>query len=256
VRKLAPWLASLALLIGAGIFTEYSWIKVRPCIPEIGRKELEPTLGQGVLLGIMGGLRTVVADLTWIRSYVLWERKDRPGCEALMRTACALDPYSRYFWENTGYAIGYDLAHWEIRKRGGYGKVPKETQDRLFRTYARRGLDVIDEGLKYSKNKVSLLLCAAQMSDMKLGDKQLASEYYRQAAELPNSPWYAARLHARIEWEAGKKPAAYTWYRQYWIVRMKDVDDGSPDDLMELREMENQLRLPLLSRIPRQSWEK
>jgi hypothetical protein len=253
---MTPWLAALCLLIAAGSLSEYSWQKVRPCIPEIGRKELEPTLGQGVLLGILGGLRTVVADLTWIRSYVLWERKDRPGCEALMRTACVLDPHSRYFWENTGYAIGYDLAHWEVRRRGGYAKVTKEIQDRLYRAYARRGLAVIDEGLAYAKNKVSLLLCAAQLSELKLGDRKMASQYYRQAAEIPRSPWYAARFHARIEWEIGSKTAAYAWYRQYWLSRMKDVDDGFPDDLMELREMENQLKLPLLARIPRQTWEK
>ena len=95
MRRLAPWLCAFVALFAAGTMAEHAWRGVRPHIPEIGRKELEPTLGQGVLLGILGGLRTVVADLTWIRSYVLWERRDRAGCEALMRAACALDPHSR-----------------------------------------------------------------------------------------------------------------------------------------------------------------
>lgn len=142
MRRLAPWLCAFVALFAAGTMAEHAWRGVRPHIPEIGRKELEPTLGQGVLLGILGGLRTVVADLTWIRSYVLWERRDRAGCEALMRAACALDPHSRYFWENAGYAVGFDLAHWEIRRRGGYAKVPAETQERLFHAYARRGIEI------------------------------------------------------------------------------------------------------------------
>lgn len=256
MRRSSPWVIAVALILGAGYFSEYSWKAVRPCIPEIGRKELEPTLGQGVLLGIIGGFRTVIADLTWIRSYTLWERHDRPGCEALMRAACALDPHSRYFWENTGYAIGYDLAHWEISHRGGYAKVPKETQERLFRAFARRGLDVLDDGLRYSKSRLPLLVCAGQLADIKLKDSALASRYYHEAAILPYAPWYAARIAAHLDWDQGKRLEAYQWYRGYWLARMKDVDDGYPDDLVQIREMENLLKLTPQARIPKQSWEK
>jgi hypothetical protein len=254
-RYQAAFLAIL-LIVAAGIFAEVSWRSVRPSIPEIGRKELEPTLGQGVLLGILGGLRTVVADLTWIRSYVLWERKDRPGCEALMRTACALDPHSRYFWENTGYAIGFDMAHWEIRRRGGYAKVPTETQQRIFRQYARRGIDVLDEGIGRSKAPAPLLLCAAQLAETKLKDHALAVRYYQQAAESYDAPWFAARICAIIMWEDGRREEAYRWFRKYWTERMLPKEDGFPDDLRQLRDMESALKLPPALRIPRPTWER
>ena len=247
---------ALLLVVGAGAFSEISWRSVRPSIPEIGRKELEPTLGQGVLLGILGGLRTVVADLTWIRSYVLWERKDRPGCEALMRAACALDPHSRYFWENTGYAIGFDMAHWEIRRRGGYAKVPAETQQRIFQQYARRGIDVLDEGIGRSKSPAPLLLCAAQLAETKLKDHALSVRYYQEAAESHDAPWFAARICAIIMWDDGRKTEAYRWFRKYWTERMLPKDDGFPDDLRQLRAMEADLRLKPEERIPRPSWER
>ncbi|MEI7652283.1 MAG: hypothetical protein WCJ96_09795 [Verrucomicrobiota bacterium] len=256
MRRSSPWVIAVVLILGAGYFSECSWKKIRPCIPEIGRKELEPTIGQGVLLGILGGFRTVVADLTWIRSYVMWERRDRAGCEALMRAACALDPHSRYFWENTGYSIGYDLAHWEIIRRGGYKNVPQETQERLFRSYARRGLDVLDDGLNYSKSKLPLLVCAGQLAEIKLKDSALASRYYHEAAVLPYAPWYAARIAAHLDWDLGKREEAYQWYRGYWLSRMKGVDDGYPDDLVQIREMEKQLKLTPQARLPKQAWEK
>ena len=158
MRRLAWWLIVGTLIVGAGALAESSWRRIRPSIPEIGRKELEPTLGQGVLLGVLGGLRTVVADFAWIRSYVFWERRDRPGCEALMRTACTLDPHARYFWENAGLRIGLDMAHWEIRRRGGYAKVPAEPQERLFRQFARRVLYVLEEWLCPARNRTALLL--------------------------------------------------------------------------------------------------
>ncbi|TSA36932.1 MAG: hypothetical protein D4R66_00190 [Opitutales bacterium] len=256
MRSRGTWIACLALLLAAGALSERSWLSVRTCIPEIGPKQIEPTIGQGVLLGILGGFRTVIADMTWIRSYVLWERKDRPGCETLMRTACALDPHARYFWENTGYALGYDMAHWEIRRRGGYAKVPKEIQDHLFKSYARKGLEVLDEGVRLSKAKAALLVFAGQLAEMKLGDKKLAADYYRQAAETVSPPWYAARFCARNEWDAGHPMEAYVWFKNYWLDRLSKDSDHAPDDLELIRDMETNLKINLLSRIPRQAWEK
>ena len=256
MRRFAPWLLVGVLILIAGALAESSWRRVRPSIPEIGRKELEPTLGQGVLLGVLGGLRTVVADFAWIRSYVFWERRDRPGCEAFMRTACTLDPHARYFWENAGLRIGLDMAHWEIRRRGGYAKVPTETQERLFRQYGRRGVDVLEEGMAHARHRTALLLAAGFLAEGKLKDFTLAANYYRQAADAADAPWYAARFCADFDWNAGRKLEAYHWYRDYWLTRMRPRMDGSPDDLARLRDMEKELKISLLERIPRQSWER
>ena len=57
MRRSAPWLFAFVALFVAGTAAEHAWRGVRPHIPEIGRKELEPTLGQGVLLGVAGGVR-------------------------------------------------------------------------------------------------------------------------------------------------------------------------------------------------------
>ncbi|MEY3393044.1 MAG: hypothetical protein RLZZ322_1893 [Verrucomicrobiota bacterium] len=256
MRRHLRWIAPAVLLLAAGTCAEISWRAVRPAIPEIGRKELEPTLGQGVLLGVLGGLRTVVADLTWIRSYVLWERKDRPGCETLMRAACALDPHSRYFWENSAYAIGFDMAHWDIRRRGGYDKVPAETQRRLFHAYARKGIALLEDGMGHAKVTTPLLLTAAQLAELKLQDHPLAIAYYRRAAEAPDGPWFAARICAQVMWEAGRQEEAYRWFRDYWTQRMRGREDGFPDDLQRLRTMEESLRITPGRRIERQAWER
>lgn len=256
MRRALPWILCVGLLVAAGSFAEVSWRRIRPAIPEIGPRELEPTVGQGLLLGILGGGRTVIADITWLRSYVLWERHERAACEALMRAACALDPHARFFWENAGNIIGYDMAHWEIRRRGGYVKVPQEIQDHLIRSYGRRGLDLLDEGLKHTRSKVALYMCAGQMAEMKLKDKLLSADYYMKAAEDPSAPWFAARFAAFNLWDAGERRRAYDWYRRQWLERLSKESDRSPDDLEKLREMERSLNVPLTLRIPRQAWEK
>ncbi len=251
------WGASFGLLLAAGAASDRSWAAVRPCIPELGPRQLEPSAGQGVLLGVLGGLRTVVADVSWLRSYVLWERKEEAGCEALMRLACALDPHSRYFWEQTGYALGLDMANWEIRRRGGYARLPKEIQEHLFTSYASKGIAVVEEGAKVSRSRAPFLIIAGQLAEMKLRDFRLAASYYRAAAEAEDAPWYAARFAARTAWEAGDRTQAYEWYRDQWLTTLRvRHDDRAPDDLAELRMMEDALLIPPMRRIPRQSWER
>ncbi len=256
MRPAGPWLAAAALLCAAGAFSEVSWRGVRQAVPEIGRKDIEPTLGQGVLLGILGGLRTVVADATWIRSYVFWEKHDRAGCEAMMRTACVLDPRSRFFWENSAYAVGYDFAHWEIRRRGGYAKVPADIQDGIFRRYAHLGLAILEDGVAHTGGNAGILISAGQLAEIKLKDNLLAAAYYRRATQAKNPPWFAYFMCARTLWEAGRKQEAYDWFRGEWLAKLSKETDGAPDDLERLRFMEDELKVPLLRRIPKQAWEK
>jgi hypothetical protein len=256
MRRWLPWCGFGVLFLGVGLLAELSWRRARLCLPEIGRRQLEPTVGQGVLLGTLGGFRTVVADFTWIRGYVLWEQKtDRAGTELLMRTACALDPRSRFFWENTGLSIANDMAHWEIRRRGGYAKVPRDIQEHVFRTYARRGLDLLDEGIVSTGGSPALLASAALVAELQLKDLALSADYYRRAAETRGAPWFAARFAAANLWKLDRRREAYDWYRAHWLRTLRLEEDGSPDDLKELRDMEQELRLPWLARLPRQSWE-
>jgi hypothetical protein len=256
MRRLAPWLLLAVSFLGVGLVAEQSWRRARLALPEIGRRQLEPTVGQGVLLGVLGGFRTVVADFTWIRGYVLWEKKtDRAGTELLMRAACALDPRSRFFWENAGLTIANDMGHWEIRRRGGYAKVPKEIQDHILRGYARRGLDLMDEGVASTGGNAALLASAALVAELQLKDLALSAEYYRRSAEARGAPWFAARFAAANLWKEGRRREAYEWYSAHWLKTLRLMEDGSPDDLKELRDMEQELRLPLMARLPRQPWE-
>ena len=166
MRRALPWVGFLSLFLAVGALADHAWRRARLALPEIGRRELEPTVGQGVLLGVLGGFRTVVADFTWIRGYVLWERKnDRAGTELLMRAACALDPRSRFFWENTGLSVANDMGHWEIRRRGGYAKVPKEIQEHVLRGYAQRGMALLDEGIASTGGDAALLATAALVAE-------------------------------------------------------------------------------------------
>jgi len=243
--------AILAILgvLAAGELSSEAWSRARRVVPELRRADLELTAGQGAALGLLGGFRPLLADLAWVRGYVLWERHDR-GCEAHLRTACLLDPQSNYFWENRGNMIGLDMAHWEIRARGGSFAVSAATQQQIFSRYARKAIDALEEGLPVVRNPAALLALAGYLAETKLKDPLLGADYYLRCYRTPGAPWYAPYFHARLLRDAGKEREAYEWLRPVWQAKLSQREDGSPTELGFLRELEDKLGIPALRRIP------
>ena len=54
-----------------------AWGEVRSLQPELNLREVEGALGQGLVIGLLGGFRTIIADMVFIRANVYWEKKDR-----------------------------------------------------------------------------------------------------------------------------------------------------------------------------------
>ena len=77
-----------------------AWKAVMMGQPEINLDALEGTLGQGLIIGVLGGFRAILADFLWIRTNVIWERKDRIKLDSMVRLVTTLDPRPDFFWIN------------------------------------------------------------------------------------------------------------------------------------------------------------
>ncbi|MEC8209503.1 MAG: hypothetical protein VX051_03515, partial [Verrucomicrobiota bacterium] len=99
--------------------------------PEMNLDALEDTLGQGLIIGVLGGFRAILADFLWIRTNVIWERKDRIKLDSMVRLVTTLDPRPDFFWINSSRMIAYDVPNWRIREEGGYSNVPEERQQAI-----------------------------------------------------------------------------------------------------------------------------
>ena len=254
MRRFGLIVILLSAVLTAGWLGDRGWASARRAVPELRRADLELTTGQGAILGLLGGFRPLLADLTWIRAYVKWERRDR-GCEALLRLACLLDPHATGFWEGRGNIVGLDMAHWEIRARGGYHVVSEAEQQRTFERYAHKAIEGLEEGVPVARKPSSLLLVAGYLAETKLLNPLASAEYYRRAYALPPCSWYAPFFAARLLRDGGKPREAYAYFRPIWIETLSKIRDGSPFELEFLRQLEDDLRLPPSLRIPRQAWE-
>lgn len=198
--------------------------------PALQAGSLEGVVGQGVLLGMFGGFRAILADFAWVRSYVYWEQRDRAGCESLMRMTLALDPGNDYFWLNTGDVIAFNMAHWEVeaRRHGGRLELDPAVAAQIKRDYAERGLAVLEQGAaRFPRRQAQFWLRCAHVCLMRLNDTARGADYYRRAAECDNPAWFAGLAYANIlSSELGRKAEALRWLRDY---RDRLGRSGAPD---------------------------
>ena len=77
----------LLTLLSLGLVTRPieapAWEIVKAGQPEMNLEAIEGSLGQGLVIGVLGGFRAVMADFLWIRTNTIWERRDRVKLDAI-----------------------------------------------------------------------------------------------------------------------------------------------------------------------------
>lgn len=204
-----------------------------------------------VTFAILGGLRTVAADLAWLRMHTLWERGDWIKCDTLLRLVPAIDPEPLYFWLNGARIIANDFPAWRIAAGGGDQVMPARVQSRIRREQADAALAFLVTAMKRHPASSELWLERASIELHRLGDLAAAAESYRRAWEMPNGPYYAARLHAQLLHRSGRTGEALAWLRRIHPSLPRD-DNAAEAELVlsRIRDLERQLAVPLEKSYP------
>ncbi len=199
------------------------WDAVRASQPEMNLADIEGALGQGVLVGFLGGFRTIIADFMYIRMNSYWEQRDRPKTESMIQLITAVDPRPMFFWRNGAKIIAYDIPVWRLREQGYFEDVPEGVRRRVNAEQAERGLAVLDRALEFHPDNALLYLEKAQIYLGRLEDRSTAAEYYLKASQMPNAPYYAARIYAEMLRQLGRKEEA--------LAHLKSILPDLPADV-------------------------
>lgn len=219
LRRCAPALLCWAALAVVGTaLGPLSDRASRLTLPESFSFRGEDTLkaaGQGVLTASLGGLRTLVADVFWLRAYSMWERRERASCTTYALTACALAPETSYFRDGYANWLAFDFPHWTIRDGGGYRKVSGDLQRAINRRDALAGLAFLDASIQRDPDTTRYFIVGSQIANVKLKDPDLASGYDRRAAETSSAPIVSASLYAGYLIAHGRRDEARAWFFRY-----------------------------------------
>ncbi|WP_308984619.1 tetratricopeptide repeat protein [Thalassobacterium sedimentorum] len=226
-----------------------AWRVVKSGQPEMNLEAIEGALGQGLVVGVLGGFRAILADFLWIRTNTIWERRDRVKMDAMVRLVTTLDPRPEFFWINGSRMIAYDVPNWRIREEGGYSEVPEARQRAIDLEQSHQAFDLLDEALEFHPDRAKLYLEKGQIYLNRLKDDANAAKWFLQASKQADAPYYAARIYAELLRKQGKNAEAYTYLKDLHR-ELPNVPYAQKGIILErIRELENTLEIPFWERF-------
>ena len=221
------------------------WTAARAREPALRLDSSVAAAGQGVTLALLGGFRALVADVVWVRMYVLWERQDMPGTQSLIQLVTAIDPRPLYFWLNGARILAHDFSAWRIEAAGGYEAVGPTVEARVSREQGRLALALLDAAMAYHPASADLWIERANIELHRMQDLAAAAESYRRAWEQPRAPYYAARLYAELLRRQGRKAEALDWLVKLYPTLPPGNDAAARDTVLDrIRDLERELNIP------------
>ncbi len=244
----------IAVLLAAGWLGarvgERAWGAIRSDMPALTGGDLEAAAGEGLMIGLFGGFRAITADMLWVRTNAVWEAQDVPGTQALIRMVTIVDPRPILFWINGARMIAYDMPVWRADSARGAGRdVPRAVQARIVEEQAEVALALLHRAEVFHPEEPLLVIERANIVQRKLGDLGRAAALYRQAAQMPGAPYYAARIHAELLRRIGREHDALAWLVE--VHQQLPADDPmAMRDLVlgRIRDLEETLQVPVQQR--------
>ena len=245
--------AVLLVLVVLGVATRPieapAWQIVKSRQPEMNLEAIEGALGQGLIVGVLGGFRAVMADFLWIRTNTIWERRDRVKLDAMVRLVTTLDPRPEFFWINGARMIAYDVPNWRIKEEGGYTDVPESRQQALDREQAGQAFAMLARAREFHPNKAKLYLEVGQIYLNRLKDVPNAAKWFLLASQQPDAPYFAARIYGELLRREGKNAEAYYFLKQLHLDLPDDPYAQKPIIYDRILELEEELKVPVWQRF-------
>lgn len=210
---------------------------------------IQGAVGQGVFAGLLGGFRALAADFLWLKANASWEEMDLPATQTTIRAVTAIDSRPLFFWVNGARMIAYDMPVWRIERAGGLDAVPASVQARIDEEQARVALAMLADAQQVHPGSPTLVIEVANIHLRRLGDTATAARLYREAAERPGAPFYAARIHAELLRNLGRRQEALDWLRSVHPELPRDVPEAMPGVVLaRIRELEDELGVSAAAR--------
>lgn len=242
-------LLTLVFLLAVGLLTRPieapAWERVRAGQPELNLAGMEGALGQGIIVGMLGGFRSIIADFLWLQTNAVWENRERAKLDSMVRLVTSIDPRPEFFWINAARMIAYDVPHWRIREEGGYREVPEWRQREIDLEQAEQAFALIRRGLEFHPDSPQLYLEIGQIYMIRLDDPAKAAPWFLRASEQPDAPYFAARIYAELLRRQGKDAEAYDFLKGLF-TRLPDDDPYAHKGIIleRIRELEETLAVP------------
>jgi hypothetical protein len=205
--------------------------------------DLREKIGQSAFVAVLGGFRSVIADLLFIDAYSAWERTDWTSLLLRLRQATELQPRAILFWEIAGWHMAWNAGTAALEDES---KSPA-TRRRLQSEYLNLGEDFLVRGVAHNPDKPQLYEALARLYRDKFHDHARAAENFEKASRLPRHASYDERFSAyELSYCEGREREAYDRLRSLY---QRGEKERLPRLINQLHTMEERLNIPANERI-------
>ncbi|HYF33711.1 MAG TPA: hypothetical protein VD994_00365 [Prosthecobacter sp.] len=211
---------------------------------DMGMRE---NLGQMGFAATLGGLRSLIASVTYLQAAHEWELVNWGKVDQLFQITTRLQPRFPNYW---------DEAAWHMASNAASSYLTNEKLDPALRTklaeqHFRRGLEIIHEGLRVLPRESKLWVRQAEIYDLTrvpgMRDHAKAGDAYLKAYECSNFALYA-RL-AGYQYAQTNDPNL--WRKAHLILLDAYRKRQRPPSVIStLKSLEERLNIPVMQRIP------
>jgi hypothetical protein len=203
---------------------------------------LRETVSQMAFAASLGGLRSLVASITYLRAYVAFEDRDWGRVDSLMTLTTRMQPKEPMYWDEAAWHMAYNAATNTQQREDLRAAI----RNKEFREYVLRGLKITEEGLVYNPDNPKLLIRKAEIYRDRLKDPRPAAEAFLLAAKKGAKPFYE-RMGA---YELVKLGEPQDLQQAYEILK-RHYDQGFryPSVLRDLDVLERKLNIPPAQRV-------
>ncbi len=214
-------------------------------------RELRDELGQGLTIGMLSGMRSVVADLVWLNVTVAWEDEQWFKMEGYINLCTSLQPRSITFWDIGGWQLA-----WNASVSAMYDRKQPDPMKRLkaSRFWIQKGLEVYLRGIENNPEHFDMWAATARLYEQRLGDYEKAAYYYEQASLRPDALAFYERFPAIMYGKAGDDQAAFAAWTRLWNrltpeQRLEKQHQLGAWQYAAIRKLEDKLSIPKEKRV-------
>ena len=201
------------------------------------------SIGQMGFAASLGGLRSLVASITYLQAYDAWANVDWARVDAYFQLTTSLQPRFDKYWDEAAWHMAYNAATNYLSN----DKLNSAVRGKLYHDHIQRGVDILQEGLRILPESTRLWNTLGEVYERRVINPAKAGDCYMQVYKL-NQNIRFARL-AGYQYAATSDPAL----RQKAYELLKDSYDRNlrpPSLINTLKQLEKQLNVPAEKRIP------
>lgn len=204
---------------------------------------LRENFSQMSFAAALGGLRSLIASITYLQAYQAWENINWGRVDSLFQLTTSLQPRHANYWDEASWHMAYNAASSYLHDE----TLNPAVRGKLHHEHIQRGIDILRAGLRVLPEEPRLWNSLAEIYERRVLDPRQAGDCYLQVMRYSRNPRFAR--FAGYQYALTSDPAL--WRQAYDLLKAAyDQKQRPPTLINTLKQLETRLGIPAQQRIP------